>query len=111
MQITHKIPNNHANGNSLTDSISYSVELMNKSEIQIKPAHISFYYYYFFLFSAALVSRLILFFLHPIYICHRLRTKVPPKTHKVITLLTSFQIWSNSGILSSITNPLKKILR
>lgn len=50
MQITHKIPNNCANGNSLTDSISYSVELMNKtkSEIQIKPAHISFYYYYFF---------------------------------------------------------------
>lgn len=52
MQITEKIPNNHANGNSLTDSISYSVELMNKSEIQIKPAHISFYYYYFFLCSA-----------------------------------------------------------
>ena len=52
MQITHKIPNNHANGNSLTDSISYSVELMNKSEIQIKPAHISFYYYYFFFCSA-----------------------------------------------------------
>lgn len=44
MQITEKIPNNHANGNSLTDSISYSVELMNKSEIQIKSAHISFYY-------------------------------------------------------------------
>ena len=54
MQITHKIPNNHANGNSLTDSISYSVELMNKSEIQIKPAHISFLLLLLLLFGSAL---------------------------------------------------------
>lgn len=92
MQITEKIPNNHANGNSLTDSISYSVELMNKSEIQIKSAHISFYYYYFFSVQRCIGLSVHFIFFASIYICHRLRTKVPPKTHKVITLLTSFQI-------------------
>ena len=54
MQITQKIPNNHANGYSLTDSITYSVELMNKSEIQIKPAHISFLLLLLLLFCSAL---------------------------------------------------------
>lgn len=66
MQITEKIPNNHANGNSLTDSISYSVELMNKSEIQIKSAHISFYYYYFFFVQRCIgLSVHFIFFLPP----------------------------------------------